>query len=198
MNAKFTQTQIAILVSLTLAVIVVFCIGGILIFSALLAASKPSEQAQMVEIGTTPQFATASLTVQTKETAQITNQKPLTVTTLPTATSNPSDSLTFEQITNTAKQLTELRRNDYYKSLIGKNVRWTGKVADVSNSGEVHIRIVSTISYDVVLLGVPKTTYTKLNLNEVIEFDGTITDVSDMFGSGVPKITVKVTSVKSQ
>jgi hypothetical protein len=189
MNAKFTGTQIAILAALTLAVVVVFCIGGILMLSALLAASKPSEQTRVVEIGATPQTAT---------TVQPTNQRPSTVAALPTATTSPNQSLTFEQITNTAKQLTELKRNDYYKSLIGKSVHWTGKVADVSDSGEVRVRIVTTISYDVVVQGVPKTTYTKLNLNDVVEFDGTITDVSDMFGSGLPKITVKSTALNSQ
>jgi hypothetical protein len=107
------------------------------------------------------------------------------------ASDRSSSSFTFEEVVKNARQLTEIKRNDYYKSLIGKTVHWLGKVADVSDSGDVKVRITSSIGYDVVIQGVPKATYATLNLKDPVEFDGTIVDVNDVFGSGIPIITVK-------
>ena len=115
-----------------------------------------------------------------------------TTTNAPSGSSNSTnpDSLTFEAIRDQARQLTEIKRNDYYKSLIGKSVHGSGKVADVSDNGDVEIRIVSPIGYDVILRGIPKATSASLNLKDSIDFDGTITNVDDLFGSGIPILTV--------
>lgn len=110
----------------------------------------------------------------------------------------PSQSLTYEQITTATRQLTEIKRNEYYKSLIGNGIHGTGTVADVSDNGEIRVRIVSSISYDVKLQGVDKSVSAKLNLNDTIEFDGVISEVSDMFGSGKPIITAKSASVSTK
>ncbi len=110
----------------------------------------------------------------------------------------PPSALTYEDIVNNARQMTELKRNDYYKSLIGKNVHGSGEVADVTNAGDVHVRVSSVISYDIVLTGIPKTTSAALNLKDKIEFDGTINNVMDLFGSGRPIITLKFISLKKR
>ena len=118
--------------------------------------------------------------------------------------SAPSDGLTqrssptapilapgFADILDSARRLTELNRNNYYASLVGRGVRWIGTVADVTDEGDIDIRITSDIGYDVILQGIPKETGAAIRLGQSIEIKGTITGVSDMFGSGNPIITVK-------
>lgn len=119
--------------------------------------------------------------------------KPQTLSTsAPSAVvSATEDPMAYSKITSTARQLTEIKRNEYYKSLIGIPISWQGTVADVTNNGTIHIRIASTLSYDVKLMGVPKSTAATLNLKDPIRFSGTITDISDPFGSGTPIITVQ-------
>ncbi len=120
---------------------------------------------------------------------------------VPNDSSTPfgSDSLlTYQQIKAHTIGLTEAKRNDYYKSLIGKTMRGSGEVADVTNSGDVHIRIASLLGYDVNLQGSPKSVSASLNLRDRVVFEGTITEVSDLFGSGNPILTLAAISLERQ
>ncbi len=196
MSHKLTGKRIAVFAGLALTVVVLCCCaGGMLVLATRPSTPQSSDEAEVVEATVTPQRASAPATAMPASTIQASSA----ATGLPNPTSaNPNSSLTFQQIKSTAQQLTEIKRNDYYKSLVGTNVHWSGTIADVSDSGEVRVRIVSSLSYDVVLQGVPKTTYAGLNLGDSVDFDGTITKVEDLFGSGIPKITVKSTSLNSR
>lgn len=115
-----------------------------------------------------------------------------------TSPKSSEPALTYADITSAAKQLTEIKRNDYYKTLIGKQISDSGKIADVSAGGEVHVRIVTSVSYEIKMQGVPMAKASGLNLNDRVQFSGTITNVSDLFGSGSPILTVKYLSIGAQ
>lgn len=164
------QKTILIIIGTAATMLIIVCFGCILI--TILAS--PSRQPPPEAVQDSPSQATA-----------------INPTSAP-----PSSALSYDDIVKNAKQMTELKRNDYYKSLVGKNVHAIGAVADVTDAGNVNVRISGTFGYDLVLTEVPKTTSAALNLRDKIEFDGTISVVEDLFGSGRPFLTLKFISLK--
>ncbi len=168
----------------------ILCVCGTFLIAVIGASRTPTP-----DVADISQESTLPIPTQRPQAA---NTPVITGAPKPIPAISPTPSFTFEGIVSNAKQLTEIKRNDYYKSLVGKRAHWSGKVADVSDNGDVKVRITSTFSYDVVIQGVPKANATTLNLKDSVDFEGTITDVSDLFGSGSPIITLKFITLTRQ
>lgn len=104
----------------------------------------------------------------------------------------PTDgtALSFEEICDTNSTHTDLQQEDIARAMAGKTViGWTGKVYDVVSSGSLYKVLVDMRddffnSRQVEILDVGRPTAERLNVDQVITFDGTIQGV-DMFVGGI-------------
>lgn len=147
-----------------------FIVGAFIVLAVIGAILNPSSQRRT--------------TTTSNQVAVVENSSAAT-TVPPTATPEwmaPS----FEEICGNNATMTDIQQEDLAAKMAGKKiVGWTGKVYDVERDGDsykVQVDIAQGFikSRQVEILGVTRDVAEKLNVDQVITFDGTIKSV-DMF-----------------
>ena len=101
----------------------------------------------------------------------------------------PLSSVTYTEIRNSMKSMTDAQFKAYVRSLEGKRIRWTGYVENVLETSSAQYKLLVDMDAPSVLLSVydvsfevPNSVALSLKKDEQVEFEGTISSVSNVFG----------------
>jgi hypothetical protein len=84
-----------------------------------------------------------------------------------------------------ARNATNAQKDVLFKQWRGQRVRWTGWISEVKKDGEVLIDMDSPEEFSVfdVSIRIPKEDVLKYSIDQKVEFDGVIRDISEILGS---------------
>jgi hypothetical protein len=98
----------------------------------------------------------------------------------------PLSSVTYEEIRNAMKSMTNAQFKAYVSTLEGKKIQWIGFVEDVKENYELWIDMDSPsvlLSVQDVTFKIPKALALSLRKDQKIEFEGIISSVFEVLGS---------------
>ena len=104
-------------------------------------------------------------------------------TPLPTPTLTP---ITLQEIEQTKEDLTDMQWEDYKPTLVGLRVRWKARVTDISEDGTIYLDTGEEgFLTSVYLDGIARETASKVNKDQIVTVEATITKVSDILGLSI-------------
>ena len=152
---------------------------GLLVLGSILTTDKPDEPAssEVAQVAGSTKVAAG-----TKPTRTLRPTK----TPLPTATPKPIEALTYLEIRDARKAMTDAQWKAYCEPLKGKRVEWSGYVHEAKESGSLLIDMDSVddaYSIQDCYISVPKDTVLTYNLEQPVRWQGDIQSVVDILGS---------------
>ncbi len=120
------------------------------------------------------------------------------LTSVPANTTTPKSPtpalLSYKEIEDTFNKMTDIQRESYLPTIIGKRVHWSGKIRDVKADGSVTLDMKQSLFYSITLTALPKDVAARLNRDQTIEFDATITNAKQTLGLDITLKLIALTN----